>query len=177
MYVVITPRQLNSFNKKFWKKQNALMNRRLKRRELVMAAAQFLADEARRHVPMGYRRSFETALADAEQAALILATEGTVGDAFAISILAASARKAGSARKIDDLGKLIEQLVARQPTMSVQELTAILDQQKGIGLIQDVDDGGIWFTNKGKWSKRVPLSGLRSRLSRAKAQFRRSQSR
>ena len=86
------------------------MDRRLKRRELVLVAAEFLAEEAKRHVPVGHRRSFEKALEDAEGAADIFARAMGENPDLAKPVLIEAARKAGSAPKMDALGKLIEEL-------------------------------------------------------------------
>jgi len=83
MPVVMTAHEMDRQNKTFWAGQKILMERRLKRPEFVLVAVEFLAEEAKRHVPVGYRRSFERALQDAENAADIVVRALSEDPAFA----------------------------------------------------------------------------------------------
>lgn len=177
MPVVMTPSEMNRLNKTFWAAQKVLMDQRVQRRELVLVAMAFISEEAKRHVPVGHRRTFEKALQDAEEVVDIIGQPQPTEIPLGKAALVEAARKAGSAPKADALTRLIRRLVAKRPSLSLQELVSTLESLKGLGIIHDVGAGLVWFTNRGKQLKDVPLSGLRGRLSRAKAEFRRTQSR
>ena len=158
MPVVITPEEMNRRNQVFWAQQGRLMRERLARPELLALALKYLADEANRLVPVKYRMGFEQALQFAEESSDILLK----------SVQVAAARKAGSAPKADALQVFIKQLVSRQPSMSLTELVKMLEEQQGLGFIEDIDKHELSFIGGRKGSKTVPISGLKDRLSRAK---------
>jgi hypothetical protein len=171
MPVVITADEMNRRNKAFWDCENKLMQERLQKPEILTVAVRDLESEAWRQVPIRNRKTFESALQDAEEVAAIL-----VGPSFQASMQNA-ARKAGSAPKSDALALLIREIVRAQPDISLAELISKLDGQREPGIIQDLEDGGIWFANGPNDSKHAPVSGLKDRLSRAKKEIRLARSR
>lgn len=80
-----------------------------------------------------------------------------------------SERQKSNARKkrTNPLQKLINEIAAKKPDISVKALITELEQYKSLGVIEDIEEGEINFLDNGK-SKSAPMSGLRGRLNRAK---------
>jgi hypothetical protein len=158
MPVVITAEEMNRRNKVFWARENSLMQERLGRPELLALALKYMADEASRLIPMKHRMGLEQSLQLAEESSDILLK----------SVHVAAARRAGSAPKADALQMFIKQLVLQRPSLSLSELTKVLEAQQGLGFIEDFDKDEISFVGGRKGSKSASRSGLKDRLSRAK---------
>lgn len=75
---------------------------------------------------------------------------------------------AGMKSKPDALQKLILGMVKENPKLSLSELTQSLEDEIGMGTIEDVSDDVISFADDGKPISDSPISGLKDRLSRAK---------
>lgn len=67
----------------------------------------------------------------------------------------------------DALQKLIVEILTARPDLTVLQLLDELEKVKGHGIIEDIDDGEISFSHKGKL-KQAPISGLKDRISRAR---------
>ena len=63
----------------------------------------------------------------------------------------------------------IERIVSENPAITQKELLAYLENEKNTGIIHDIDEDNIYFSEgAGRPEKSAPISGLRSRLSRVK---------
>ncbi len=75
-------------------------------------------------------------------------------------------------KKSDVLQHAIEDLVRRDPHITLPEVKDMLTQDRSPELIEDVDEDAIsfvWFDGSGRRrSKPAVISGLKHRLSRAK---------
>ena len=117
------------------------------------AALDLLRAEQIEGVPIRHQTSLYKALEDAER----------TGKRFVME----HASKGGKAKKSDALQLLIEKIVVREPSISARQLENQLETYQGIDIIEDIEDGSIWFTN-GDSLKEAKLSGLKDRLLRAK---------
>jgi hypothetical protein len=144
---------INRANADFWRRQRQRSHEQLTNDVIRRTAFDTLQGELLRQVPLFHRLSLEQALENAERGGQ--------------SILAAQARKGGSASKTDALQQLIDKIVARHPDVSLAGLIAQLRACRTIDTIDDIDEDTIWFANNGH-SKQASLSGLKDRLSRAK---------
>lgn len=84
----------------------------------------------------------------------------------------AFSRKGGAASKGDALGKLILNVVRRNPQISLPQLLNRLKQEAPGPIVLEIDQEEILFLN-GNRDKTCRISGLKDRLSRAKKQVRR----
>ena len=78
------------------------------------------------------------------------------------------ARRAGRAKKTDALQDLIISLVGERPNMTGPELLARLEEEQYGAVIDDIEEGMIYFKGSNGRLKEAPISGLKDRLSRAK---------
>jgi hypothetical protein len=74
----------------------------------------------------------------------------------------------GWAKKTDRLQALILGAVRRKPSITKQQLLWHLESLKHHGVVEDIADGIIHFTNHGGRAKEALVSGLEDRLWRAK---------
>ncbi|OAI14215.1 hypothetical protein A1507_15545 [Methylomonas koyamae] len=86
-------------------------------------------------------------------------------------IIRENKRAAGKKPKPDTLQILINQIVRNNPEISEKELLSKLEKEKGLGVIEDVEDIDIVFSDKNDQLKAARVSGLKDRLSRAKKKF------
>jgi hypothetical protein len=145
--------EINHINQRFWRDQRVSMDERLANDAICETAI-----EAMQGIALPDLNSIYEALEYAER----------VGRRF----LAWQARKGGYAPKADALQGVIDKIVTRRPSITLRELTRQMKLHQGIPPIQDIDDGSIWFTNRDGSTKKAPLTGLKDRLSRAKAKLR-----
>jgi hypothetical protein len=130
---------------------------------ILQIATDDVRSEAARRVPLGPQKLFEQALADAEN------TKKFVQRDFS--------RKGGRARKSDELQDLIEEIVLAKPNINTHRLLLELKGERGVGRvsIDGVSDclrngrREIHFEDCKGTPKAAPVSGLKDRLSRAKA--------
>ena len=149
----VTLEEINECHRRFWDNQNLLLRQRMASSPTLNAALDLLRAEQIEEVPIRHQTSLYKALEDAER----------TGKRF----LMEHASKGGKAKKPDALQLLIEKIVVREPSISVRQLESQLEAYQGIDIIDDIDDGSIWFTN-GDSLREAKLSGLKDRLSRAK---------
>lgn len=149
----VTLEEVNECNRRFWDDQNLLLRQRMASGAALDAALDVLRAEQIGGVPIRLQTSLYKALEDAERTGKRFLTE--------------HASKGGRAKKLDALQILIERIVVREPSISVRQLEQQLEAYQGIDVIDDIEDGSIWFTN-GDSLKEAKLSGLKDRLSRAK---------
>jgi hypothetical protein len=89
------------------------------------------------------------------------------------------ARRGGKARKCDALSQLIFEIVRDRPSITLPKLVHELRGERGAGIVTKIDSEGdaltgvsmIHYVDDNDKSHSVPLSGLRHRLARAKAQL------
>jgi hypothetical protein len=155
---MITISELNELNDRFWKEQTPLRDRRIADEAIRATAFARLSSELVRGFPFRYLLSIEQLLADAE------------GDKQ--RFLSHQARNGGRAKKSDALQHAIEDLVRRDPHITVAKVRDLLTRERYPGLIEDVDGEEIsfvWFDRRRRQrSKQAAISGLKDRLSRAK---------
>jgi hypothetical protein len=156
--LISTFHEINEHNRRFWEKENALRDRRIADEITRETAFARLAREQARGTPVYYQTTVEQSLADAEgDKQLLLSLQG---------------RKGGQAKKSDALQLEILNLARRDPDITVAELKDKLTKERFPGLIDEVEDGTIWFVQPDgsgrNRSKEAPISGLKDRLSRAK---------
>jgi hypothetical protein len=155
---MITPKELNEINHRFWADQRALLERRMVDHVLRQTAFELMDGELRRQVPVKSQLSMYQAFADA--------------DKMRRQFLAAQGRAGGKAPKSDALQLLIERIVERRPSITCQELERQLEVRSGIDPIVEFDGAIICFTKRDGGLKEAPLTGLKDRLSRARAKIR-----
>jgi hypothetical protein len=146
--------EINQMNAEFWAAQKVLLRERMADEAIRQTAFEAIATETVKGLPLFYQKSIYEALADADRARK--------------RFMSQHARRGGLAGKTDVLQDLIEQIVRRNPAITVRALEARLSEHQGIEPIQDFSDGTISFTNRGDRTKYAALSGLKDRLSRAK---------
>jgi hypothetical protein len=153
--------EMNKVHRAFWKEQNELRDRRLANPVLWRAVIEELNGYQIRRVEPRSQETVESLLEKA--------------DNFRQTIFVERARRAGRARKADALQKRIVEIVQERPGITAPQLLDRLEAEERGGLIQEIVDGVIHFTqpdgsNDGR-SKTAPVSGLKDRLSRAKKQL------
>mgnify|MGYP001443759696 FL=1 len=77
-------------------------------------------------------------------------------------------RKIGRKPRIDKLQERILEIVKIKPEITEKNLLLELENEKNLGVIEDVDDEAITFIDKKGKSKTAPITGLKDRLSGAK---------
>lgn len=152
-----TLKEINHINRRFWSDQRELLDRRMADSAIRESAFENMRAQQLQGLPIFFQTCIEKALEDAER----------VGRRFIVR----QARKRGIASKTDVLQLIIEEIVRRQPSITARRLIEILRERQGIAPIEDIDDGTIWFTNHDDRSKEANISGLKDRLSRAKAKY------
>lgn len=109
-------------------------------------------------VPAKNTKSFESAIAGSELSF----------DRFA----KAQARKLGAAggraRRPDPLNELIKTIVSRRPAITCDELLRELPAHKHGGVIDEIADGLISYSDPSGMLKEISVSGLKDRLSRVR---------
>jgi hypothetical protein len=124
-----------------------------------------LDGEVQRLLPFGLRKSFEQALAEAEEAKKIIVSKFS--------------SKGGRIGRVDALQSLIQTLVLEIPQITVTQLLGRLEKKKeeGEGIISSIDSedamlagdvAEIHFVDDDETPKTASIAGLKDRLSRAK---------
>jgi hypothetical protein len=149
--------EINRRNATFWEGQRDLRDRRMADPAILATAIADISSELARGVHILAQKLFETALADAEATKRRFSSQ--------------RGRDAGRTRKADPLQVLIEAAVRRKPKLTEMELRQHLENHAGIEPIQEVTRESIFVTKPNDATKKVPLSGLKHRLSRAKGKL------
>jgi hypothetical protein len=128
--------------------------RRLADAQLVALATEDMSSETLRGIPIYNRKSIERAYEDAERRrASIRSGDGSQG---------------GRPQRGDALQELIEEIVAVRPNITASALLERLHASQLEGLIEDIEEGQIWFVGANNGSRSAPISGLKDRLTRAR---------
>lgn len=162
---VATIRKLNEQNARFWAGQSKLMERRMADEVILGLAIRETDSEANRQILVYSRKTFEQALADAEETKRRVHCE--------------LARQGGRSRKGDALQKLIQEIVMKNPKITLSLLRVTLGGEDGAGVVRSIDGPSeglarvreIHFTNDDGRPKTAALLGLKDRLTRAKARI------
>lgn len=161
-----TPTTLNERNARFWAEQKILLQQRISDPGLYDVAKRDMDFEAARGVPIKQQKTLEQALADAAY--------GKASFHSQLSI------KGGRTPKSDSLQELIQKFVHEEPKLNQRQLWHRLRREIGKGIIVSIDADGpngndyvkrIHFVSGDGKVKTAPVSGLKNRLSRAKAKL------
>jgi hypothetical protein len=157
---------LNERNARFWAEQKILLNQRISDPGLYHLAKRDMDFEVARGVPLKQQKTLEQALADAAY------SKATFHSQLSL--------KGGRAPKSDSLQELIQKFVHEDPKISQRQLWYKLRTEIGKGIIVSIDaecpseDGSLrkihFMSGDGK-VKTARVSGLKNRLSRAKAKL------
>jgi hypothetical protein len=162
----------NRRNQEFWHRQKVLMERRMADGAILATAAEAIAFEVRRRIPVRNQMSFEKALEDAAMARRRFVQQ--------------QARSGGEAAKTDTLGALIIDIVQQNPEIGAAGLLKELRLRQGGAVIDEIDETHIHFRRAGTTAGRhgghvvevrvtsfsTPISGLKHRLTRARKKIR-----
>jgi hypothetical protein len=153
--------QINERNREFWKAESARAGLRITDPDILRWATADVRREETRFLSVQYRKSFEQALQDAEASlddpVLLKRTHRQLS------------RRGGASRKGDALQGVILDAVHKRPAMTARELLQHLQSLQGVRqVIDDIDEGTIYFKSRDGHSKQASVSGLKDRLWRAK---------
>ena len=161
-----TAATLNERNARFWAEQKILLEQRISDPGLYDLAKRDMDFEAARGVPVKQLKTLEQALADAAYGKAMFHSQLSI--------------KGGRAPKSDSLQELIQNCAHENPKISQRELWHRLKKEIGKGIIVSIDaespceDGSVrkihFMSSDGK-VKTALVSGLKNRLSRAKAKL------
>ncbi len=160
---LLTIADINERNHQFWQVESDLLIRRMADELLYEVARTDMSSETLRQVPIKLRKSLGQALADAEKIRRIYQI--------------AFARKGGRAVKSDALQWVIEEIVLKNPTITIRQLFFKLKGEIGQGTVTSIDEESdiradeprmIHFEEDNGKRMIAPLSGLKDRLFRAK---------
>ena len=153
-----------AFNAKkdaFWRDQNIAMERQISDPVVSAYAAKRTEDERQRCMPVKLQQTLELELQWAEDAKKAVVADG--------------ARQAGKGRKPDQLQVIVNSLVKQNPSLELSDLIVMLRERCPGPDIVDIDEGMnkiILATTAG--DKAVAYSGLKGRLTRARAKLARN---
>jgi hypothetical protein len=128
---MITIREMNECNRRFWDEQNELRDRRIADKAIRDAAFARFFDEQAGNVPVRNQATIEKSLADAE--------------ADKRRFLSQQAGHGGRAKKSDALQRLILDLVRTHPDITEPRLKTMLTRERFPAVIVDVDETNICF--------------------------------
>ena len=163
---LLTTKDLNEQNRRFWQIQSDLLEKRMSDELLFDIATMDMRSETHRQIPIYSQKTLEQALADAEK----------VKNAFQSDF----SRKGGSAHRCDALQSLIETIVVENPKITQGQLLRELRRDRAVGIVTSIDEESdtladeakeINFVNEDGTPKTASVSGLKDRLSRAKRQI------
>jgi hypothetical protein len=154
--------EINAINADFWAKQAARQERQLTDENLTEEAYSDLREQAELGVPFRQQRSYGALLDKAERRYM------AHRERLLQEVRRENGRQGGKARKPDPLQAVIQKIVERNPTIDCPTLLELLQNKRGIGVIQDVDGEDIYFTDANNQSKSTKVTSLKDRLHRAK---------
>ncbi len=150
--------EINATNQEFWRKRAENRERQLRDEHLAKEAFYDLQEQMRLQGPLRLQRSYEELLDEAEERrkrALQWVRQE-------------NGRQGGRARKPGTLQAVIQKIVEGKPTIDCPTLLKLLQNKRGIGVIEDVDGEDIWITDANGRSKPTKITSLKYRLDRAK---------
>jgi hypothetical protein len=118
---VLTAQDLNEQNRRFWRIQSELLDKRMSDELLYTIATMDVCSETLRQVPIYSQKSLEQALADAEKIKSACQT--------------AFSRKGGSTPRCDALQGLIEEIVREKMKITQGQLLGELKGARGAGTV------------------------------------------
>jgi hypothetical protein len=151
---MITAEERNQLNREFWADTTARRDALLREKGVPRQIFKLLESEIRRGVPHANRFSFEAACEE-------------FGD------LRRGARRSdglrgGRPRRGDPLQRLIEELLTRRPSLSLQGLLAAVHAAQGGDVISDVAGEEITYLGDDGRPRTIRSANLRARFYRAK---------
>jgi hypothetical protein len=157
-------RKINQQNRDFWEEQNKLRDQRISVDVIFTIATKDMRSETSRGIAVRAQKSFEQALADAEDTLQLVRSDFS--------------KKGGRKHKSDSLQDLILKLVRENARITGNQLLGRLKTEAGEGIITAVDGWSDvlagetrkirYFDEHTEQDKTAPLPGLKHRLSRAK---------
>jgi hypothetical protein len=144
--------EINERNRTFWEAQITLFDSRISDPVLAAFAVEEVDLEQRRGVPVYYRKTFETALE----------TAACMKDRLSEQFCHERAKKAGSAPKADALTKLVEEIHAKNPSITAPEVLQRLREHHAFTF----DEENIYYLASNGREKSMPITALKDRLSR-----------
>jgi hypothetical protein len=144
--------EINERNRIFWEAQTDLLLARISDAVLYELAVEEMDSEQRRGVPIYCRKTLETALETAE----------LVKPRLFEQFCHERARDAGSAPKADALTKLVQEIHAKNPSITAPEVLQRLREHHDF----TVDEENIYYPASNGREKSVPITALKDRLSR-----------
>jgi hypothetical protein len=153
---------INAIHADFWAKQAARQELQLTDEYLAQEAYSDLREQAELQVPLGRQRSFGALLDKAEQR-LVAHRERLLPEGRR-----ENGRRGGKARKSDALQLLIEKIVGKARAIDCPTLLQILQSKQKCGIIEEVVDEDISFTDANGRSKSIKITSLKDRLYRAR---------
>jgi hypothetical protein len=180
----ITLRQLNALHRQFWAEQSELTERRSSDPVLCAIATGSMDAEVIIGVPLKLRKTLDLALAHAADGETRFQSDShpTGARVSKEDSLRDFCRKGGKALKGDTLSRLIEDLVRGDPTINEKTLLVELQRQTNIddSIVISIDEEAdvlagdvrkIAFEDRNGNEKSAPISGLKDRLTRARAKI------
>jgi hypothetical protein len=150
--------EINAINQEFWRKRAENRERQLRDDHLAKEAFDDLQEQTRLQGPLGLQKSYEVLLDRAEERR---------GRAL-LWVRQENGRQGGKARKPDPLQAVIQKIVEGKPTIDCPTLLKLLQNKRGLGVIEDVDGDDIWIIDAKGRSKSIKITSLKDRLHRAK---------
>ena len=146
--------EINMKSSAFWAIETERMLERMADEALRDTALETINAELIKATPIRFQTTLEFALFDAEKKR----------DRFSTNF----AQRGGKAKKPDALQQLIEAIVRENPSITLKLLLKKIKAQEYEGVIDEVTDDEISFSNYNGRLKSAPLSALKHRLSRAR---------
>jgi len=154
--------EIKVIHREFWRGRAERQERQLADEDLVKEAFADLLELAELKVPFHKLRSFDM---------LLDRTEKRLTDhraRFLGEVRQENGRRGGKARKSDALQRLIDEIVARTPTIDCSTLLQRLKIREKLGIIEDIDEDEISFSAANGRSKSIRVTSLKDRLYRAR---------
>jgi hypothetical protein len=159
----ISVEAINEQNRLFWIEQSELMERRMRDDVVFQFAYDIVKSEPIRHVPITYQLQIGEALAKGEE--------------FKKLVLSSNGKKGRMTPRSNSLQNLIEEIVRKNPKITVGGLVRELEGASGAGVVTGIDRASsclagdspqIRYFEDNEKEKTASLKGLKDRLSRAK---------
>jgi hypothetical protein len=150
-----SPTEMNrQHHREFWEREHQKFERRAADSQLLALATEDINSEIVRSVPVYSQKTMELAFKDAERRRA--------------AIRKGDGRKGGRPQRGDAVQKLIEEIVAARQDIPISALIERLCAMQHYGVMQDIEDDEILFTDASGAMRTAPISGLKDRLMRAR---------